>query len=449
MASGLQIERQPEAAGSGNLHSYSTVVLQRVNVGSSVARRMLRSSKLAFLAERLFHFARNIRIFDSAQLSYAFLMTTMNAILSNEGLNPMPRALTNSAIVPHSSDDPRWNAVLARDAARDGEFVFAVSTTGVYCRPSCPSRRPRRENVEFFGRPEQAERAGYRACLRCRPKALSGNGQADSVKAICRYIEQHLDDSITLARLGREFHQSPFHLQRRFKAVLGVTPREYADSCRLRLLKRNLQSGDNVTRAMYDAGYGSSSRLYERTASQLGMTPDKYRRGAIAASIRYAISDSPLGRMLIAVTERGICAIQFGDSDSELLEGLKREFPFATRKGDESGLQVWAKALLAQMDGKASDGSLPLDIRATAFQRRVWRYLQRIPFGATRSYKQVARSIGQPTAARAVARACATNPVAVAIPCHRVVRENGAMGGYRWGIERKKALLESEQAASQ
>jgi AraC family transcriptional regulator of adaptative response/methylated-DNA-[protein]-cysteine methyltransferase len=360
----------------------------------------------------------------------------------------MPRGSSNPAMVPDANDDPRWQAVLARNAARDGEFVFAVSTTGVYCLPSCPARRPRREKVEFFARPEQAEHAGYRACLRCRPRARSDNGQADSVKAICRYIEQHLDEPITLARLGREFHQSAFHLQRRFKAVLGVTPREYADSCRLRLLKRNLQSGNNVTRAMYDAGYGSSSRLYERTASQLGMTPDKYRRGAIAASIRYAVTDSPLGRMLVAATERGVCAIQFGDSDGELVEGLKREFPFAVRKADESGLQAWTKSLVAQMDGKASDPALPLDIRATAFQRRVWRHLQRIPFGATRSYNQVARAIGQPTAARAVARACATNPVAVAIPCHRVVREDGALGGYRWGIERKKALLKREQAAA-
>jgi len=344
-----------------------------------------------------------------------------------------------------AADEPRWSAVAARDASHDGEFVFAVSTTGVYCRPSCPARRPRRENVQFLLRPEQAEKAGYRACLRCRPKALSGNGQADSVKAICRFLEQHLDEPVTLDRLGKEFHQSPFHLQRRFKAVLGITPREYADSCRLRLLKRNLQAGDSVTRAMYDAGYGSSSRLYERTASQLGMTPDKYRRGAIAATIRYTIADSPLGRMLIAATERGVCAIQFAQTDGELLEGLKREFPFAARKPDESGLQSWVVALLHHMRGKHLDSSLPLDIRATAFQRRVWTYLQSIPFGATRSYKQVAKAIGRPTAVRAVARACATNPVAVAIPCHRVVREDGSMSGYRWGIERKKTLLEMEQ----
>jgi AraC family transcriptional regulator, regulatory protein of adaptative response / methylated-DNA-[protein]-cysteine methyltransferase len=381
-------------------------------------------------------------------MAYAFLMTTMNAILSNEGLKLMPRAVSSHATIQDSGNDVRWNAVLARDAAHDGEFVFAVSSTGVYCRPSCPARRPRRERVEFFAGPEHAERAGYRACLRCRPKSLSRNGQSDGVQAICRFIEQHLDEPVTLARLGKEFHQSPFHLQRRFKAALGVTPREYADSCRLQLLKRNLQSGNNVTRAMYDAGYGSSSRLYERTASQLGMTPDKYRRGAIAANIRYAIADSPLGRMLIAATDRGICAIQFAESDSELLEGLKREFPFATRKADESGLRAWTNALLAQMEGQAPDRSLPLDIRATVFQRRVWRYLQSIPFGATRSYNQVARGIGQPTATRAVARACATNPVAVAIPCHRVVRKDGALGGYRWGIDRKKELLRMEQAAN-
>jgi len=265
------------------------------------------------------------------------------------------------------------------------------------------------------------------------------------VRAICRFIETHLDESLTLERLGKEFRQSPFHLQRRFKAVLGITPREFADSCRMRMLKRNLQAGDSVTRAMYDAGYGSSSRLYEKTASQLGMTPDKYRRGAIAATIRYTCADSPLGRMLIAATDRGICSIQFARSDGELIEGLKREFPFAARKVDEGGLQSWLGALLRHMRGKDLSASLPLDIRATAFQRRVWAYLQSIPFGATKSYSQVAQGIGQPRACRAVARACATNPVAVAIPCHRVVREDGSMGGYRWGIERKKTLLEMER----
>jgi AraC family transcriptional regulator, regulatory protein of adaptative response / methylated-DNA-[protein]-cysteine methyltransferase len=380
---------------------------------------------------------------------------TTNAILAEELLGDM------SAIHPHSpklqklsetrrdkteaTDNQRWDAVLARDSAYDGEFVFAVSTTGVYCRPSCPARRPRRESVTFYPHPELAEKAGFRSCLRCRPKSAGGNPQSDSVKEICRYIEQHLDEAVTLARLGKVFRQSQFHLQRRFKAALGITPREYADSCRLRLLKRNLQAGDNVTRAMYDAGYGSSSRLYEKTASQLGMTPDKYRRGAIAATLRYAITDSPLGRMLIGATDRGICSIQFGRSDGELLEGLKREFPLAARKADERGLQAWIEALLAKMTGREVNAALPLDIRATAFQRRVWNYLQSIPFGATRSYGQVAKAIGQPSACRAVARACATNPVAVAIPCHRVVREDGSASGYRWGVERKKTLLEMER----
>jgi AraC family transcriptional regulator of adaptative response/methylated-DNA-[protein]-cysteine methyltransferase len=379
-----------------------------------------------------------------------------NAILESEPPIEMSathsnlaKAIADRAPIKRASGQPvdgcRWDALVSRSAAHDGEFVFAVSTTGVYCRPSCPARRPNRQNVTFFARPDQAEKAGFRACLRCHPRAFSGHPQSDSAKQICRYIELHLDEAITLERLGKVFSQSPFHLQRRFKTALGITPREYAESCRLRLLKSNLQSGNNVTRAMYDAGYGSSSRLYEKTSSQLGMTPDKYRRGAIAAVIRYACADSPLGRMLIAATERGICSIQFAASDAELLEGLKREFPFASRKPHAGALQAWIGKLLAKMDGRELDAALPLDIRATAFQRRVWTYLQSIPFGATSSYKQVAKAIGQPTASRAVAHACATNPVAVAIPCHRVVREDGNMSGYRWGVDRKKILLEMEQ----
>jgi len=347
------------------------------------------------------------------------------------------------------SNDNRWDSVLARDASQDGTFVFAVSSTGVYSRPSCPSRRPRRENVTFFSKPDEAEKAGFRSCLRCRPKSIGGNHQTEMVKAVCRYIEQHLDEPITLSRLGAAFHQSPFHLQRSFKAVLGISPRAYADSCRMNQLKRNLQAGHSVTRAMYDAGYSSSSRLYERTASQLGMTPDKYRRGAIAAPIRYTFTDSPLGRMLIAATDRGICAIQFADSDDELEHGLKHEFPFAIRRRDDIAMQGWKEDLLRQLHGQRLNSSLPLDIQATAFQRRVWSYLQSIPFGATRSYGEVAKAIGQPTASRAVARACATNPAAVAITCHRVVREDGDMGGYRWGVDRKKTLLELEHARAE
>src|SRR5580698_1946036 len=295
-----------------------------------------------------------------------FPTMTGSAILEEQLSGEMPIAHSNStkptsyqASQAQTGDEQRWNAVVARDSARDGEFVFAVSSTGVYCRPSCAARRPRRENVTFFSHPDHAEKAGFRACLRCRPRSISCNPQSDSAKEICRYIEQHLDEPITLARLGEVFHQSPFHLQRRFKAALGITPREYAESCRLRLLKRNLQAGGNVTRAMYDAGYGSSSRLYEKTASQLGMTPDKYRRGAVAAVIRYACVDSQMGRMWIAATDRGVCAIQFARSDGELIEGLKREFPFATRKPDEGGLLSWVEALLAQMSGAESHAALP------------------------------------------------------------------------------------------
>ena len=275
------------------------------------------------------------------------------------------------------------------------------------------------------------------------PQAAS-DARTTNVRAICRYIERHLDEPISLNALGDAFGMSPFHLQRTFKAALGITPKEYADSCRMNQLKDNLRAGHSVTRSMYDAGYSSSSRLYERTASQLGMTPDKYRRGAIAAPIRYTCADSPLGRMLIAATDKGICAIQFASSDDELEQGLRHEFPFANRRRDDDAMQAWKKDLLRQMRGQRLNSALPLDIQATAFQRRVWAQLQAIPFGATRSYAEVAKAIGQPAATRAVARACATNPVAVAIPCHRVVRKSGDMGGYRWGVDRKKALLDLE-----
>jgi AraC family transcriptional regulator of adaptative response/methylated-DNA-[protein]-cysteine methyltransferase len=339
----------------------------------------------------------------------------------------------------------RWQAVLDRDGALDGAFVFGVSSTGIFCRPSCPAKRPRRQNVSFFDHALQAEQSGYRACLRCRPKAVDGNPQSAMVRAICRYIEQHMEDRLTLALLAKEFRRSPFHLQRTFKSVLGVSPKAYIDACRLRQVKQNLQAGHSVTTALYAAGYGSSSRLYERTAKQLGMTPEKYRRGAVAAVVRYTIGGSPLGRMLIAATDKGICAIQFGDSDEQLQQGLMREFPFATRRRDDAAMAEWRVNLTRLMEGRETNSSLPLDIRATAFQRRVWEALQRIPRGETRSYSAVAKRIGMPKAARAVARACATNPVAVAIPCHRVVRQDGEFGGYRWGIDRKERLLTLEK----
>lgn len=346
-----------------------------------------------------------------------------------------------------SAAEQRWQAVVNRDRSLDGTFVFGVTSTGVFCRPSCPAKRPRRENVRFFDHATAAEQAGYRACLRCRPKAMDGNPQSALVRAVCRYIEQHIEDRLTLSLLAREFRRSPFHLQRTFKSVLGVSPKAYIDACRLRQVKQNLQAGHSVTTSLYAAGYGSSSRLYERTATQLGMTPEKYRRGAVAAVVRFTIASSPLGRMLIAATDKGICAIQFADSDNELQQGLMREFPFAVRRRDDSALAEWKTRLARLIQGQEVPASLPLDIRATAFQRRVWEYLQKIPRGETRSYSAVAKKIGMPKATRAVARACATNPVAVAIPCHRVVREDGELGGYRWGIERKEQLLAMESGA--
>src|SRR5437773_8356544 len=253
---------------------------------------------------------------------------TSNAILN----------LTEVPDMSHASEIRQWEAVMSRDPNQDGKFVFAVSSTGVYCRPSCPSKRPRRENVTFYRLPTEAESAGVRACLRCRPKASNGNPKQEMIKSICRYIEQRLDEPITLSQLGKEFHQSPFHLQRTFKAVLGITPKEYANSCRMRGFRQNLKAGHSVTRAMHEAGYSSTSRLYSQTASELGMDPAKYRRGAIAAPIRYACADSPLGRILIAATDKGICSIQFADSDEELEQGLKQEFLFAARRRDDEGL---------------------------------------------------------------------------------------------------------------
>ena len=355
-----------------------------------------------------------------------------------------PQQLKMKSII----EDSRWQAVLGRDGASDGKFVFAVSSTGVYCRPSCPSKRPRRENVTFFPRPQEAETAGFRACLRCRPKAIVGNPRQELIKSVCRYIELHLDEPVTLARLGAEFQQSPFHLQRTFKAVLGITPKEYADSCRMRGFRQKLKAGHSVTRAMHDAGYSSTSRLYSRTSSELGMEPAKYRRGAIATPIRYSFTESPIGRMIIAATDKGICSIQFADSEEELEQGLKQEFPYAVRRRDDEGLTQLADQVVQRISGVEPSSSLPLDIQATAFQRRVWSYLQSIAFGKTRSYAEVAKAISHPSAVRAVARACATNPVAIAIPCHRVLRSNGDLGGYRWGMQRKKALLEIESPQS-
>jgi AraC family transcriptional regulator of adaptative response/methylated-DNA-[protein]-cysteine methyltransferase len=358
--------------------------------------------------------------------------------------NLVTNANPNLDITNMPNQAQQWHAVLERDRAEDGHFVYAVATTGVYCRPSCASRRPRRENVRFFGGPVAAEQAGFRACLRCRPQAAT-DARSANIRAICRYIERHLEDPISLRVLGDAFDMSPFHLQRTFKAALGITPKQYTDSCRMDQVKRKLQSGRSVTHALYEAGYSSSSRLYERASQHLGMTPDKYRRGAIGVPIRFTTSESPLGRLLIAATDQGVCAIRFGDSDSDLELGLRREYPFAARKRQDDDLKGWNQQVLQHLQGHKLNTALPLDIQATVFQRKVWTYLRTIPRGASKSYSEVARAIGRPTATRAVARACATNSVALEIPCHRVVREDGGLGGYRWGIQRKKKLLELEK----
>jgi AraC family transcriptional regulator of adaptative response/methylated-DNA-[protein]-cysteine methyltransferase len=344
-----------------------------------------------------------------------------------------------------------WQAVLNRDRSSDGSFVYAVRSTGIYCRPSCPSRRPRREQVLFFPLPQVAEQAGFRACRRCQPHEVDGytNEQVELIHQACRVIEAHLDEDLSLASLGAQLHISPHHLQRSFKRVIGITPRQYAETCRLGQFKNRLREGDSVTRAMYEAGYSSSSRLYERAPAHLGMTPTAYRKGGLGMSIHYTIVDCPLGRLLVAATERGICGVSLGEDDAALEAGLRGEYPAAQIQRDEEGLGEWVNAFLSYLHGRQPDVNLPVDVRATAFQWQVWEALRAIPSGSTRSYSQIAKTLGQPQAARAVARACATNPVALVIPCHRVVRENGELGGYRWGMERKQRLLAQEKAAAQ
>jgi AraC family transcriptional regulator of adaptative response/methylated-DNA-[protein]-cysteine methyltransferase len=333
--------------------------------------------------------------------------------------------------------------------AFDGEMVFAVRSTGIYCRPSCPARRPRRENVAFFPRPEAAEVAGFRACRRCRPKGSSpAQLQAAWVEDACRRLASLEEGRLRLADLGAELGLSPHHLQRTFKQVMGITPRQYADAVRLGFFRARLKKGADVTAAVYDAGYGSSSRAYEGAAARLGMTPGAYRKGGRGMRIAYTVVASPLGRLLVAATERGVSAVSLGDADAPLETALREEYPAAEVRRDDAGLKPWVARILQKMEGQEPAAALPVDLRATAFQRRVWEELKAIPRGQTRSYGEIALRLGQPSAARAVARACATNPVALVIPCHRVVAAGGGISGYRWGVERKRRLLEREAAAS-
>ncbi len=339
--------------------------------------------------------------------------------------------------------DARWALVAARDRRADGQFVYAVRTTGIYCRPSCPSRRPAPSHVEYFAAPAAAAAAGFRACMRCRPDAPVADPWVEKIRRACVYLS-NVDGHPALTVLARRLGGSPYHLQRNFKRIVGVSPREFADACRLTKVKQRLREGFDVTDALLAAGYGSSSRFYERAASRLGMPPARYRRGGAGLLIRYATTASPLGRLLVAATDRGVCAVAMADTDRDLRAVLRAEYPAARLAEDRRALAGWTRQVLNHLRGRLPQLDLPLDIRATAFQWQVWNALAAIPPGETRSYAGLATAIGRPTAARAVARACATNPVALAIPCHRVVPSAGGVGGYRWGAARKEMLLGRE-----
>ena len=335
-----------------------------------------------------------------------------------------------------------WQQVLARDA--NASFVYAVASTGIFCRPSCPSRRPTEANVRFFPEAAGALAAGYRACKRCVP--LGELPEAATVARLCRYLSTHRDRVVTLADLARVAQSSPFTVQRQFTRVLGVSPRAYQAQLRAVQMRKSLStSGASVTEAIYQAGYGSSSRFYEQAAQDLGMSPTRFRDGGLNETIRFAIARCELGLLLVAATERGVCSVMLGDQAAELERLLRQQFRSANVEPDATGLQQHTAAILAAMTDHPAAGELPLDVRATAFQARVWRALRQIPRGETRSYAELAKAIGQPTAVRAVARACATNPVAIAVPCHRVIGSDGSLTGYRWGVDRKKKLLALER----
>jgi AraC family transcriptional regulator of adaptative response/methylated-DNA-[protein]-cysteine methyltransferase len=343
---------------------------------------------------------------------------------------------------PIQDADTCYQAVLNRDRTQDGKFVTAVRTTGIYCRPSCPARTPKRENVEFYRTPAEAEAAGFRACKRCSPNTQAF--EADLAEQICRYIDSNLDQRLSLDELGGVVVISPQHLQRMFKRALGISPREYIAARRLDHLKSRLKAGDTVTNALYDAGFSSSSRLYENAPDKLGMTPADYRSGAEGLNIRYTVAPCSLGYVLAAATERGICAVMLDDTADTLETKLRDEFPGAHIHADTDSLREPLSGVLDYIEGQQPHVELPLDIRGTAFQQRVWQALRQIPYGETRSYSEVAEALGQPAATRAVASAIANNHIAVVIPCHRVVRQDGSMGGYKWGLARKQALLQRE-----
>lgn len=339
-------------------------------------------------------------------------------------------------------DEKRWNAVVERDSEEDGRFVYAVSSTMVYCRPSCPSRRPTRARVSFFPTPAAAEAAGYRACRRCEPTHPE-TAALRKVRQARAYLDRHWSEPVSLKRLSGAVGMSPYHLQRTFKRVLGITPKVYTTSRRLERMKARLKQGDTVSRATYEAGFGSGSRVYDQAPMALGMTPGAYRKGGRGVTVRYTTVSTTAGLLLAAATERGLCYVMLGDAAGSLEAELRKEFPRATLERDDAAIGRYAAAL-ARMTGGES-GDLPLDVSGSRFQWQVWDALRRIPPGQTRTYGTIARELGRPGAARAVGRACASNPVSIVIPCHRAIRGDGELGGYRWGVERKRRLLETER----
>jgi AraC family transcriptional regulator, regulatory protein of adaptative response / methylated-DNA-[protein]-cysteine methyltransferase len=339
-----------------------------------------------------------------------------------------------------------WRATLARDSRADGSFVLAVRSTHIYCRPSCPARRPLRRNVTFFRTREEAEKQGYRPCLRCRPNEIAG--PVALVQRAAAHLTDSSEEDVRLGALATVLGTTQATLRRAFRLVTGLKPRELAEALRIKRFKAMLRAGKSITDALYETGYGSSSRVYERSDAQLGMTPATYRKGGEGMKIGYTIAKSPLGKVLVGATERGVSAVYLGDAEGTLIAELREEYPRAEIVPATDTFQRWVQEVVLRIEGQQPHLELPLDVQATAFQRRVWKELQRIPRGRTRTYSQVAKSLGQPKAVRAVARACATNPVSIVVPCHRVIREDGSLAGYRWGLSRKEQLLAQEKAAA-
>ena len=354
--------------------------------------------------------------------------------------SPSPRAV---------EQDPRWAAVVARDHTADGRFYYAVKTTGVYCRPSCPSKRAAPRNVSFHATPRAAEAAGFRPCLRCKPAGPGLKAEhAATIAWACRVIEGAEEPPATAA-LAKIVGLSAFHFHRTFKTVTGLTPKAYAEATRAQKIRAHLPSSRSVTAAAFDAGFNATSRFYEKSTQILGMAPSDYRRGGAGAEIRFAVGQCSLGAIIVAATQKGICAIALGDDPDQLVRGLEQQFPNARLIGGDKPFEKTVAQVIAFVEKPSLGLDLPLDVRGTAFQERVWRALRKIPAGRSVTYSELARKLGQPDAVRAVASACAANTIAVAIPCHRVVRKGGALAGYRWGVTRKRALLAREAGKKQ